>query len=170
MFGAQHLHHPITRFCAVLLRLYHTPCLPLGYPPHCCPQLPLEHLYVVSIIPVLLRFLPTGGAEVLRTSAQRIIHKHLLSPAFPGVDPLLDPSPYWVVCGDMLVSLKYHCLEDDEHLRIPLSVLHPTQVIVQFHDKATTYLPTRHIVAAGRHDRKVTSTPLPHLVVQKWMR
>ena len=112
MFDVQHLHQPISRFCALLLRIQHAPRLPIRYPQHHRLQLPSENQAVVSLKPVPLILLPTGDVEVLRASAQHLLHKHPISPGFPGVGPLLNPPPYYVGCGDMSGLLQYYCLED----------------------------------------------------------
>ena len=166
MFGAQHLHQPIPSFCAVLLRLQHAPHISLSYPRHHHPHLPSEHRAVVCLSPVLLRLLPVFGGELLLTILQRLLHKHTVSPGFPGVNPLLNPPPDRVGCGDMSGSLQYHRLEDDEPLRVSLSVLHPTQLVVQGPGEATPDLPTQHVVAAGGNDREVMTPTLPQPVVR----
>ena len=78
---------------------------------------------MVSLSHVLLRLFPVGGDELLHTSAQNLLHKHTVSPGFPGVEPLIYPPLYQMVCGDMLALLKYHNLKDNELLQVPLSVL-----------------------------------------------
>ena len=54
MFGVKHLHHPILRFCAVILRHKHAPRLLLVDLQHRCTQLPLEHQAMVHLSPVIL--------------------------------------------------------------------------------------------------------------------
>ena len=102
MFGAQHLHHPIPHFCAVLRRLQHAPHISLGKPLNFRLQIPLEHHAMVRIRPVLFCLLPAGGNELLGTSAHLLLHQYLVSPRVPGVKPLLDPPPDCVGCGDMV--------------------------------------------------------------------
>ena len=63
-------------------------------------------------------------------------------------------------------SLQYHQMEDDEQLQVPPSVQHSTQLGIQIPDKAAPKLPTWIFVAGGRHDREVTTPPLPHHVVR----
>ena len=49
----------------------------------------------------------------------------------------------------MLVSLNYHCMEDDKPLQVTPYLLHPTQFFIQGPDKMSPYLPARRVVAAG---------------------
>ena len=58
-----------------------------------------------------------------------------------------------------------HCLEDDELLRVPLSVPHPSQISHQFLQEASPSLPACRIIAPQWHDREVTPPPLPLCVV-----
>ena len=89
MFGAQHLHHPLPGFGAVILRLQHASCHPLFYPPHRPPQLPSDYQAVIGLLRVLLGILSTSGGGVLFVSTQSLLHHHVVSACFPGVAPLL---------------------------------------------------------------------------------
>ena len=60
--------------------------------------------------------------------------------------------------------LHYHRLKDDEPLRVPLYVPHPTQLFDQVPGKAAPYLPTRSVVTTGGNDREVTPPTLKRLV------
>ena len=168
MFGAQYLYHPLSNFCTVLLRLQHTPHLPLGNPPHHCPQLNLEHQAVVGLRPVILVLLPAGGGEVLPEITQRLLHEHPVTPGLPHVKPILDPLPYRMGCGNTLGSLQYHCLEENVPLQVPQSVLQPMKCFVQVHNKASHNLPSCCVITSGRHDHEITSPPLPYPAVHNF--
>ena len=132
-------------FCIAPLDAPH-PRLTIGYTPYRRLYIPSEHQVVVSLIPVLLILLSAGGGEVLRASAQRLLHKHPMSHGFPGIEPLLNQLPCHVGCGDMLVLLQYHHLEENELLQVPLSVPHPTHIVAQGPNKAAPYNPDRIII------------------------
>ena len=136
MLGDQHVHHQFTGFGAVVFRLDRAPILPLCDPLYCCPQFPYEKMAVIRLCPVILGILSTGGGEVLLTRPHRIFHQHTMPPCLPSIQPLLYPLPYCVVCGDMLGSLQYHHMEDNAPLRVPMSILHPKQLLVQRPDAA----------------------------------
>ena len=128
-------------------------------------QITSEHQDVVGLSPVLLRLLTAGGGEVLRTSAQSLLKNNTMSPGPPGVNPLLDPSSYFVGCSGMSGSLQYHRHEEYELLQVPLYVPHPMQLVILCPEEATPNLPTWHVVTAGGHDCKVKPPPLPQPVV-----
>ena len=61
IFGAHHLHHPLTSCGAHLGKLKHEPFLPLSDPLHLRPQFPLEHQAMEYLRPVLLVLLSASG-------------------------------------------------------------------------------------------------------------
>ena len=85
MIGLQHLHYLLSVFCAVLTRMQHALCLPLGNPLHRRMQIPSEHQVVVVIVPVLLRLLPVGGSELLRANHQCLLHEYPVIPSLPRI-------------------------------------------------------------------------------------
>ena len=104
---------------------------------------------MVSLSIVIFRLLPKGVGKLLCTSAQRFLHKHTMSPSFPGADTL-DPPPYCVGCGDMSSPFQYHLLEDNELIQVPLSDPYHTQLVRQGLNKATPDLPNSERRISGR--------------------
>ena len=99
--------------------------------------------------------LSAGNGEVLRAHAQGLLNQHPLTPCLLGVNPLLNPPPNFVGCGDIKGLLQDHSMKYDEPLQVPQSILHPTQILYQSYHKASPDLPAWHIVVMGGHGREV---------------
>ena len=96
---------------------------------------------------MLLRLLPVGNDEVLYAHAQGVFHNHPMTAGLRSVQPISCLPSDGVRCGDMLVSLQYHFLEDDEPLLAPLSVLHPAQLSPQRLHELSPDFPDQRVIA-----------------------
>ena len=97
--------------------------------------------------------------------AQGILDQRTMTTCLPGVNPLLNPLSDCVGCGDMMGLLQDHRLKENEPLRVPQSVPHPTQLLHQVHHKASPNITTWHVVPPEGNDRKVTLLPHSSLII-----
>ena len=120
---------------------------------------------MVYLCPVICRLLPLGDGEVLCARAQDVLDKHPIFAVLPSVQALHCPPSDSMGYGDMLVSLQYHLLEDDEPLRVPLSVPHPPHLSPKRLNETSPNFPARRVITPIWHDHEVTPPILPRRVV-----
>ena len=116
---------------------------------------------MLRLCPVLHRLLPGGNGEVLCARVQVVLHNHLMFAVLPSVQVLLYPPSDGVGCGDMLVSLQYHRLEDDELLQVPRSVPYALKLSPERPDTLSPNFPALRIIAPQCHDSEVMTPRLP---------
>ena len=112
-----------------------------------------------------MRLLSAGSGEVLLTRPHCIFYYNTVPPCLPCIQPLLNPPPYCMGCGDMTGSLQYHLLKDNGPIKVPPSELHPNQLLVQGSNKASPNLPTQRSIVVGWNYCEVAPPPLSCPVV-----
>ena len=110
---------------------------------------------------------PSCGRRLVtvRTSAGCVLHEHPVMAGLTSGQPLSYPPSDGMGCGDMSGSFQDHNLEDDEPLRVPLSVLDPSQLSPQCLHEASPNLPAWRVIVPRWRDHEVMPPRLPCRVI-----